>query len=68
MQLKVEAAEAKLADGKTADAVQKLEDIRATAVALSTAAKPKLDSTDADAIIASIDAAEACIRSVSQGS
>jgi hypothetical protein len=61
---KVGAAEAKLAQGKTADAIQKLEDIRATVVALSTAAKPKLDATDADAINEAVDAAEVCIRSL----
>jgi hypothetical protein len=61
--LKVNAAQAKLAEVKTADAIQKLEDIRATVLALSTAAKPKLDATDADAINAAVDAAEVCIQS-----
>jgi hypothetical protein len=63
LQLKADAADAKLAEGKTADAIQKLEDIRATVVALSTAPKPNLNATDADAINAAVDAGE-CIRSL----
>jgi hypothetical protein len=64
--LKVDAAEAKLTQGKTADAVQKLEDIRVTVMALSTPdakGKQKLDAAGAAAIIAAVTAAEACIES-----
>jgi hypothetical protein len=62
---KVDAAQAKVAEGKTADAVEKLEDIRTTVVALSTPdrkGKTKLDGARAAAIIAAVDAAEACIQ------
>lgn len=64
---KVDAAQAKIADGKFADAVQKLEDIRTTVVALSTPdakGKTKLDAAGAAAIIAAADAAEACIQAL----
>lgn len=64
LQLKVDAVQVKLAEGKTADSIQKLEDIRATVLALGTAAKPKLDATDAAAINAAVDAAEACIQAL----
>lgn len=64
---KVDAAQAKVADGKNADAVQKLEDIRMTVVALSTPdakGKTKLDAAGAAAILAAVDAAEACIQAL----
>ena len=62
---KVGAAQAKLAEGKPADAVQKLEDIRVTVVALNTPdakGKTKIDAAGAAAIIAAVDAAQACIE------
>jgi len=61
---KVDATQAKVVD-KTADAVQKLEDIRTTVVALSTPdvkGKTKLEAAGAAAIIAAVDAAETCIQ------
>jgi hypothetical protein len=64
---KVNAAQAKVAEGKFADAIQKLEDIRTTVVALSTPdakGKTKLDAAGAAAIIAAVDAAEACIQAL----
>ena len=65
LQLKVDAARAKLAEGKPADAIVKLEDIRATVVALSTPdakGKTKLDAAGAAAIIAALDDTEPCIQ------
>lgn len=44
---KLQAAEAKLAEGKPADALQKLVDFRDAVVALRDAAKPKLSAADA---------------------
>jgi hypothetical protein len=64
--LKIDAAQAKLAEGKPGDAIQKLGDVRATVVALSTPdakGKTKLDAAGAAAIIAALDDAEACIQS-----
>ena len=63
--VKVDVAQAKLAEGKTADAILKLEDIRATVTALSTPdakGKTKLDATGAASIIAAVDRAEECIE------
>ena len=65
LRLKADEAQAKLADGKAADAIQKLENIRTTVVALSTPdvnGKTKLDPEDAAAIIEAVNAAEACIN------
>ena len=56
---KLTAAEAKAAEGKTADAIAKLSDIAGTANALANAQKPKLE--DASAIEASVDQAIACL-------
>jgi hypothetical protein len=44
---KLQAAEAKLAEGKAEDALQKLVDFRDAVVALRDAAKPKLSASDA---------------------
>ncbi len=56
---KVEAAEAKAIDGKLTDASDKLLDVADTAALLASAPKPKLE--DASGIIASVDAAVACL-------
>lgn len=58
---KVTDARVKLTEGKPADAVQKLLDIRVSVVALSTAAKPRLDLATAGLITGAIDAAVGCI-------
>lgn len=55
-------ARAKLADGKFADAIQKLTDFRTKVEALSLAGK--IDPGDATALIATADAAIACIASL----
>lgn len=63
--LKVDATRAKLEQGKPADAIEKLEDVRTNVVALSTPdanGKTKLGEEDAADIISAVDAAEACIR------
>ena len=65
LRIKVDDAQAKLAEGKATDAIQKLEDIRTTVVALSTPdvnGKTKLNTEDAAAIIEAVNAAEACIN------
>jgi hypothetical protein len=69
--LKVDAAQAKLAEGKPVDAIEKLENVRVTVVALSTPdakGKTKLDAAGAAGILSAVDAAEACIQSLSAGS
>ena len=63
--LKVDEAQVKLAEGKFADALQKLGDIRSTVSALSTPdakGKTKLDPAGAAAIDATLTDAEACVR------
>ncbi len=67
MLAKVDDAERKLAQGKAADALQKLENIRETALALSTPdakGKTKLDAEGAAAIIAAVNVAETCIQAL----
>lgn len=62
---KVDDARAKLQQGKPADAVQKLEDVRTTVLALSTSdadGQTKLGQDDAADINLAVDAAEACIE------
>jgi hypothetical protein len=65
--LKVDAAQAKLVEGKSADALQKLGDIRSTVSALSTPdakGKTKLSAVGADGISAAVTDAENCVRSL----
>jgi hypothetical protein len=56
---KLEAANAKVAEGKFSDAVDKLDDISDKATALAGAAKPKL--ADATAINTAVASAIACV-------
>jgi hypothetical protein len=57
-------ATTKLAEGKLADAVQKLTDFRTTVEELNAAAKPKINPDDAAALIAGANDAIACIDSL----
>jgi hypothetical protein len=59
---KVDAATAKLAEGKNADAVQKLLDFQTMLDALATAPKPKLDPAVAQALAADAQAAIDCVN------
>jgi hypothetical protein len=61
---KLDAASAKLAEGKNADAVQKLVDFQTQLTALSTAAKPKLDPATAQALITEAQGVIDCINSI----
>ena len=61
---KLDAASAKLAEGKNADAVAKLVEFQTTLTALSTAAKPKVDPATADALIAEAQGVIDCINSI----
>lgn len=61
---KLDAASAKLAAGKNADAVQKLVDFQTQLTALSTAAKPKLDPATAQALITEAQGVIDCINSI----
>lgn len=47
---KLDAASTKLADGKSADAVEKLTDFRSTLASLAAAPKPKVDETTAQTL------------------
>ena len=60
---KLEAASESLAAGKSAGAVQKLNDVRLHVVTISGAGK--LDAADAAAIVDDVDAAIACVNSIS---
>ncbi len=61
---KLDAASAKLAEGKNADAVEKLVDFQTTLTALATAAKPKVDPATADALIAEAQGVIDCINTI----
>ena len=61
---KLDAASAKLAEGKNADAVQKLVDFQTQLNALATAPKPKLDPDTAQALIAEAQGVIDCINSI----
>jgi hypothetical protein len=61
---KLDTASAKLAEGKNADAVQKLVDFQTQLTALSTAAKPKLDPATAQALIAEAQGVIDCINAI----
>jgi hypothetical protein len=58
---KLDAATAKLAEGKPSDATLKLTDFRATIEGLN-GAKPKIDPVDAAALVAGADDAIGCIN------
>jgi hypothetical protein len=58
---KLARAELKLAQGKYADAIQKLNDYREDVISMRDAAKPKMDIDDANGLVADADVAiDAC--------
>jgi anionic cell wall polymer biosynthesis LytR-Cps2A-Psr (LCP) family protein len=61
---KLDAAAAKLAEGKNADAVQKLVDFQTTLNALATAPKPKVDPAVAQSLIAAAQGVIDCINMI----
>ena len=61
---KLDDASAKLAEGKNADAVQKLVDFQSTLTSLATAAKPKVDPTTAQTLDAEAQAVIDCINAI----
>jgi hypothetical protein len=61
---KVDAASAKLAAGKTTDAVGKLVDFQTTLDALATAPKPKVDPAVAQALSAEAQGVVVCINEI----
>jgi len=61
---KVDAASAKLAEGKNADAVQKLVDFQTTLNSLATAAKPKVEFGTAQTLTAEAQGVIDCINSI----
>jgi hypothetical protein len=61
---KLDAASTKLAEGKNADAVQKLVDYQTLLNALVTAPKPKLDPASAEAPIAEAQGVIDCINGI----
>jgi hypothetical protein len=61
---KLDAAAAKLAEGKNADAVQKLVDFQTTLNALATAPKPKVDPAVARSLIAEAQSVIDCINMI----
>lgn len=58
---KLQAAIAKLGQGKYADAVRKLEDFQNAVIAMRDAAKPKLSAADAGLLLDGVDGAITCI-------
>jgi soluble cytochrome b562 len=64
---KIDAASAKLAAGKTTDAVVKLVDFQTTLNALATAPKPKVDPAVAQALSAEAQGVIVCINEVGTG-
>jgi hypothetical protein len=60
----VDAASAKLAAGKTTDAVGKLVDVQTTLNALATAPKPKVDPDVAQALSAEAQGVVVCINEI----
>ena len=61
---KLDAASTKLADGKNADAVDKLGDFQTTLNALATAPKPKVDATTAQALTAEAQGVTDCVAAI----
>jgi FIMAH domain-containing protein len=61
---KLDAASGKLAEGKNADAVQKLVDFQTTLNALATAPKPKVDPAVAQSLTAEARVVIDCINTI----
>lgn len=61
---KVDAASVKLAEGKNADAVQKLSDFQATLGSLATAVKPKVEASSAQSLTAEAQGVIDCINAI----
>jgi anionic cell wall polymer biosynthesis LytR-Cps2A-Psr (LCP) family protein len=61
---KLDAAAAKLAEGKNADAVQKLVDFQTTLNALATAPKPKVDPAVAQSLVVDAQGVIDCINMI----
>ena len=61
---KLDAAQAKLDEGKFEDAVQKLIDFKNAVIALRDAGKPKMSAEDAQTLLDAADAAIACIGGI----
>jgi hypothetical protein len=61
---KLDASAAKLAEGKNADAVEKLVDFQTTLNALATASKPKVDPAVAQSLIAEAQGVIDCIDAI----
>jgi len=61
---KVDAASVKLAEGKNADAVQKLVDFQTTLNSLAIAAKPKVEASTAQSLTAETQGVIDCINSI----
>jgi hypothetical protein len=61
---KLDAAAAKLSQGKNADAIQKLVDFQTTLNALASAAKPKVDAGVAQALSAEAQGVIDCISAI----
>lgn len=61
---KLDAAESKLAEGKNADAVQKLADFQTTLNALATAPKPKVDPAVAQSLVVEAQGVVDCVNTI----
>ena len=61
---KLDEASAKLAEGKNADAIQKLTNFRDTVAALNTGGKIKIDPDDANTLISGANDAIECIKTL----
>jgi hypothetical protein len=61
---KLDAAALKLSEGKNTDAADKVRDYQSLLTALSTAAKPKLDRSVADALVAEAQGVADCINAI----
>ena len=61
---KLDAASTKLAEGKNADAVEKLVNFQSTLNLLATAAKPKVDATTAQTLSAEAQGVIDCINAI----
>lgn len=59
---KLDAAAGKLAAGKTADAIQKLDDFQTSLTSLATAPKPKIDPAVAQELVAAAQDVISCIE------
>ena len=61
---KLDATATKLAEGKNADAVQKLTDFQTTLNALATAPKPKVDASTADTLGTEAQGVIECVNTI----